>query len=505
MLQDIFPKVMNNSYLQKPLTADSLIFSIKDDAALFNINSETRFPRYEELEFQSDFELDPNQPDAIFLFEIDGIDCFLVRHESIKAHEPYSYESLFNLRAVQPKHLAYACMTARHLNSWYSANRYCGTCGEALERSKVERSLLCKHCENTVYPKISPAIIVAVHRDDELLLTKYADRPYKNFALIAGYIEIGETVEDAIRREVREEVGLEIKNLRYYKSQPWGYSDSLLMGFFAELDGDQDIILDTFELSEAVWMPRDEIEATLDDVSLTNEMIVHFKHRMLEPVLSVKEVTALEKRIEAQGTSLYELMHRAGLSVAQWIRKTLEPTGPVVILCGSGNNGGDGWVIADFLASWNYMVSLVTAHPADVLKAEPARTTALEVLAKEHAQLSFYLDPQEEQLANLIGQASVVVDSLLGTGFDGSLVKDPYNSWIVAVNEAKASKVGPLVVAVDVPSGLSAENGKAAPSTVQADTTITMLSYKPGLLKESSRRFCGDIQLASIASLDGLL
>ncbi|MCL2529027.1 MAG: NAD(P)H-hydrate epimerase [Coriobacteriia bacterium] len=224
------------------------------------------------------------------------------------------------------------------------------------------------------------------------------------------------------------------------------------------------------------------------------------ENKVLGPVLSVTEVIALEKQIEAEGTSLYELMNRAGLSVAEWVCKTLDPPELVLILCGSGNNGGDGWVIADYLCSWGYSISLVTAKAADDLRAEPARRTALEVQAKGHAGLSVNLNPDEEQLTELIEQAAVVVDALLGTGFDGSVVKEPYASWIQAVNAARASSGSLQAVAVDVPSGLSADTGRAAPTTIQADTTITMLAYKPGLLETNSEQYCGNIILARIGT-----
>lgn len=94
-----------------------------------------------------------------------------------------------------------------------------------------------------VFPKISPAVIVAVTDNDRVLLTKYAGRTYKNYALVAGFNEAGETIEQTVRREVMEEVGLKVKNLKYYKSQPWGLSGSLLSGFFCELDGDDKITL----------------------------------------------------------------------------------------------------------------------------------------------------------------------------------------------------------------------------------------------------------------------
>jgi len=268
MIHEILPKVFDNSFKQKLPSASSIVFSFKDDAVLFNADSPTRFPCYSELELIDQ--------DTVYLFELDGVDFYLANSESIVDHGDYSYEKTILIRGLQPKHLAFAGVTALHLNSWYNDNRFCGACGGIMQHGKTERILCCSQCAHTVYPKISPSIIVGIYRDDELLLTKYADRPYKGYALVAGFVEIGETPEDTIRREVYEEVGLHVKNLRYYKSQPWGFSESLLLGYFAELDGSKDIVLDTFELSEAAWTHRDDIHISLDDVSLTNEMIVRF-------------------------------------------------------------------------------------------------------------------------------------------------------------------------------------------------------------------------------------
>jgi NAD+ diphosphatase len=106
----------------------------------------------------------------------------------------------------------------------------------------------CTECHNIVYPRISPAVIVAVMDGNRILMTKYAGRVFKKYALIAGYAEIGETLEETVRREVMEEVGLKVKNIRYYKSQPWAFDDSLLSGFFCELDGLKEIKCQTFQL-----------------------------------------------------------------------------------------------------------------------------------------------------------------------------------------------------------------------------------------------------------------
>ena len=101
-----------------------------------------------------------------------------------------------------------------------------------MEKSTVERAMVCPACGNTVYPKICPAVIAAVHDGDRLLLTRYRGRAFKKYALIAGFNEIGESIEDTVRREVLEEAGVHVKNLRFYKSQPWVFTDTLLMGFF---------------------------------------------------------------------------------------------------------------------------------------------------------------------------------------------------------------------------------------------------------------------------------
>ena len=131
------------------------------------------------------------------------------------------------------------------------------------------------------YPKISPAVIVGVTDGNRILMSKYADRDYKKYALLAGFTEIGETIEETVKREVMEEVGLKVKNIRFYKSQPWSFTDTLLMGFFANLDGDSEITLDQEELALAEWFEREEIPVTERNISLTNEMILAFKNSII--------------------------------------------------------------------------------------------------------------------------------------------------------------------------------------------------------------------------------
>ena len=189
----------------------------------------------------------------------------------------FRYEPVRMLRQLKSKEICYAVMTAWHLYNWYRCNRICGCCGTPTEHDSKERMLRCPSCGNMIFPRISPAVIVAVTDGDRLLLSKYAGRAYTRYALLAGYAEIGETIEQTVHREVMEEVGLQVKNLRYYKSQPWGVDGNILMGFFCDLEGSDVIHIDETELSMADWYDRKALPAQDDGISLTREMIRVFE------------------------------------------------------------------------------------------------------------------------------------------------------------------------------------------------------------------------------------
>ena len=133
-----------------------------------------------------------------------------------------------------------------------------------------------------VFPRVLPAVIIAVIHDDKLLMIRYRGREedgYAGTALIAGFCEVGETIEDTVKREVMEESGLKAANIRYYKSQPWGFASNLLLGVICDIEGSDKIaVQDTNEVAEAVWLTRDEIRTKYNGVSLTNEMISYFKY-----------------------------------------------------------------------------------------------------------------------------------------------------------------------------------------------------------------------------------
>ena len=176
------------------------------------------------------------------------------------------------------KNVCFAMMTAWHLFDWYRSNRFCGRCGEKTVHDAKERMMRCPSCGNMIFPKIAPSVIVGVINGEKLLLSKYANRNYTRYGMIAGFTEIGETVEETVAREVMEEVGLKVKNIRYYKTQPWGVTGGLLLGYYCDLDGENDTItLDETELSMAEWYPRNALPAHDDGISLTREMIRVFE------------------------------------------------------------------------------------------------------------------------------------------------------------------------------------------------------------------------------------
>ena len=146
-----------------------------------------------------------------------------------------------------------------------------------MTRGEKERSMVCPKCGNVVYPRISPVVIVAVRNGDKLLMAHNIDNPNPRLFLISGFVEIGESLEQAVHREVLEEACVKVKNIRYFGSQPWPFSDSLIAGFTAELDGDDTIHIQEAELSEAMWVRREDIPEYETDVSISCCLIENFR------------------------------------------------------------------------------------------------------------------------------------------------------------------------------------------------------------------------------------
>ena len=274
MFQDILPHVFHNEYKpQRPKKNSYGMVFADGKLAVKVVNGQMTFPTFGELEKKHPWIYEINT----YLFEIDEIQFYML--EGI-ALDDYEFWGRRDFRGKDPQYLSFAAVVAHQLYGWYKSNKYCGKCGSIMRHDDKERMVQCTSCKQMVYPRINPAIIVGVTCGNQILMSKYKGRTYKKYALLAGFIEIGETVEEAIKREVYEEVGLHVKNFTYYKSQPWPFSDSLLLGFYAEVEGDERITkIDEDELALAEWFERELIPVDDPEISLTNEMILNFKYR----------------------------------------------------------------------------------------------------------------------------------------------------------------------------------------------------------------------------------
>lgn len=161
---------------------------------------------------------------------------------------------------------------AIQLINWDRASKYCGSCGSSTGDKTDERAKLCTHCGHVFYPRISPAVITAVIRENKILLAHSPRFSGNIYSLIAGFAEAGETLEDCVKREIREEVGIKVKNIRYYGSQPWPYPDSLMIGFIADYESGE-IEVDGIEISDANWYTFDSLPALPMKASIARKMI----------------------------------------------------------------------------------------------------------------------------------------------------------------------------------------------------------------------------------------
>lgn len=209
----------------------------------------------------------------------------------------------------------------------------------------------------------------------------------------------------------------------------------------------------------------------------------------MQPVLNVEDVRSLEIALTRVGVSISELMHRAGLAAAN------EALGMgdiefALVFCGFGNNGGDGWVAAEELLRKGKRVVVITPIEAGELKGDLTPVVAKSALS---VGVEALVAPPRAEIESLLAQADVVIDCMFGTGFHGQ-AGAPFDIWIESINNS-----GTRVLAVDVPSGLSAQTGHADGPCIVADETVTMLTLKPGLLSDEGRDMCGAIVVAPLA------
>lgn len=291
MIQEIAPHSYDNNYVpQKATESDYLILYKGNKVLLLKGEEQYKVPSIKELMEIGVLkkELADYQEKLQFLFKIDETSFYMVHDTSKEEREGIEEAEKKNkiefcsgevFRDMKPMYMAFAGITGMQLARFAFSHQYCGRCGHKMVHSEKERAYICEACGLIEYPKISPAVIVAIidKERDKILLTKYAYGEYRKYALVAGFAEVGESFEATVHREVMEEVGLKVKNIRYYKSQPWSFSDTIMVGFFAELDGDNTIVRQEEELAEAVWMSREEMTDSGRNISIGHEMMELFR------------------------------------------------------------------------------------------------------------------------------------------------------------------------------------------------------------------------------------
>jgi NAD+ diphosphatase len=179
------------------------------------------------------------------------------------------------LREVFPllgEDLFVAAGAATQLVEWAATSRFCGRCATPTVRATEDRSMRCPACGLSAYPRIAPAVIVLVRRGEEALLARGARFPRPFYSTLAGFVEVGETLEQAVAREIREEVGIEVKDVRYFGSQPWPFPHSLMVGFTACWAGG-DLRPDPAEIGDAQWFRADALPVVPPPISIARSLI----------------------------------------------------------------------------------------------------------------------------------------------------------------------------------------------------------------------------------------
>lgn len=206
---------------------------------------------------------------CLFIGKYKGKNSFVVN-----VHDETSFYDLREVYEFNPDlyHIAGKAVLVR---DWYISHEFCGRCGTPTQIDEKDMMLKCPSCGQVHYPRIAPAIIVAISKENELLMAQHSYHDTIRYALIAGFVEPGESIEEAVHREVLEEVGIKIKNLKYMKSQSWPFPNSLMLGFTAEYESG-DIKVDGDEIVKAKWFKKDEIIRYDSDISISDWLIQNF-------------------------------------------------------------------------------------------------------------------------------------------------------------------------------------------------------------------------------------
>lgn len=215
-----------------------------------------------------------------FLGEIAGIPVYANEADPDADNPPgYEFDNLRSLLGQVEEAVFNLVGKAVQIVAWHRDHRFCGQCGKPTVTSEIERSRSCPDCRIPFYPRVSPSIIVLVTRGEELLLARNARARGNFYSTLAGFVEPGESIEEAVHREIKEEVGINVHNLKYYGSQAWPFPNSLMLGFHAEyLSGE--FVLQAEEIAEAKWFHHRELPHRPSNVSISGRLIEDYIRRI---------------------------------------------------------------------------------------------------------------------------------------------------------------------------------------------------------------------------------
>lgn len=205
-------------------------------------------------------------------------DCYVVMLDELPDVHEHSWLNLYQLLGLLSEIDYEVAARAVQIVNWERDHQFCGRCGSPTQSHDRELAKRCEPCDMLFYPRLSPCVITVITRGEECLLAHNPAFPSRFFSALAGFIEVGETIESALRREVAEEVGIKVGKLEYFGSQSWPFPGQLMIGFLAEYDSG-DIVVDGIEIEEADWFRFDELPMIPPATSLAGRLIREFVKR----------------------------------------------------------------------------------------------------------------------------------------------------------------------------------------------------------------------------------
>jgi NAD+ diphosphatase len=245
-------------------------FAFRGGELLLHVDAdvETAIPRVTDL---SELSLAPNR--ATFLGELDGSHVYAVElPDTVEPPRGLTFRALRQLYGVVDEQLFNLAGRASQILEWERTHRFCGRCGTETEYATTERAKRCPACGHLSFPRLSPAVITLVERGDEVLLARHTRTTDGTYALLAGFVEPGESMEEAVRREIREETGVHVDRIAYFGSQPWPFPHQLMIGFTAQY-ASGDIEVDGEEIADAHWFSAHALPKVPMKLSIARKLI----------------------------------------------------------------------------------------------------------------------------------------------------------------------------------------------------------------------------------------